>query len=284
MINDLILPALQNLNNLLTAGIAITAFSLLLYALSFNLRNPVMRAFTVVMSCIVIVFVSETMSSYAESPTHVEFWLRFQWTGLVFLPAGYLHLSDSILATTGRPSRGRRRRAVRIVYAVALLFLLTLPFSLLVGPLDGNLEPVPHLQPTWVTTVYAVFYCVVMVIAWINLWRALNRTKARASHRRMIYLLAGSLAPAVGSFPFLVFANSFATEHQLIFWLTLNVILGSIIFTAVMYGARILIFDVPFLEASDLKFVQVILVVGCLAATRIRTYLRKKRTKGHGSR
>ncbi|MBN1409235.1 MAG: ABC transporter permease [Spirochaetales bacterium] len=79
-----------------------------------------------------------------------------------------------------------------------------------------------------------------------------------------------------------VMIGEFLIKSNKIHWLTLNVILGSIIFTAVMYGARILIFDVPFLEASDLKFVQVILVVGCLAATRIRAYLRKKRTKGHG--
>jgi hypothetical protein len=42
---DILLAALRNLNDLLTAGIAITAFSLLLYALSFNLRDRVARSF-----------------------------------------------------------------------------------------------------------------------------------------------------------------------------------------------------------------------------------------------
>ncbi len=38
-----LLVGLQNINNILTAGIAITAFSLFLYALSFNLRDRVCR-------------------------------------------------------------------------------------------------------------------------------------------------------------------------------------------------------------------------------------------------
>ena len=37
---DGLLAGLQTINNILTAGIAITAFSLFLYALSFNLQVP----------------------------------------------------------------------------------------------------------------------------------------------------------------------------------------------------------------------------------------------------
>jgi putative ABC transport system permease protein len=79
-----------------------------------------------------------------------------------------------------------------------------------------------------------------------------------------------------------VMIGEFLIKSNKIFWLTLNVVLGSIIFTAVMYGARILIFDVPFLAASDLKFVQVALVVGCLAATRLRKVFKKKRSPSDG--
>jgi putative ABC transport system permease protein len=74
-----------------------------------------------------------------------------------------------------------------------------------------------------------------------------------------------------------VMIGEFLIKSNKIFWLTINVILGSLIFTAVMYGARTLIFDVPFLKASDLKFVQVALVVGCLSATRARGLFRKKK-------
>ncbi|MEA3441461.1 MAG: histidine kinase N-terminal 7TM domain-containing protein [Chloroflexota bacterium] len=242
---EFVIAALRNLNDLLTAGIAITAFSLLLYALSFNLRNRVARSFAFIMFCVVVIFVSEAMSSLTSSPDQIEIWLRLQWLGIVFLPPAYLHLSDAILATTGRPSRGRRRMAVRVIYLISLAFLLALPFSLLVGPLDQNAKPVPHLQLTWLTIVFAFYYSIVMLVAWGNLWRARNRTKASASNRRMIYLLAGSLAPAIGSFPFLLFGSGFASDHPLIFWLTVNLINILVTIFLILMAYSVAYFGVP---------------------------------------
>jgi hypothetical protein len=48
--------------------------------------------------------------------------MRLQWFGIVFLPAAYLHLSDALLVTAGRPSRGRSRIAVRGMYTLAAGF------------------------------------------------------------------------------------------------------------------------------------------------------------------
>jgi len=242
---DILLAALRNLNDLLTAGIAITAFSLLLYALSFNLRDRVARSFAFIMICVVIVFVSDTLGSYSSSVEQFEFWLRLQWIGIAFLPPAYLHLSDAILATTGRPSRGRRRIAVRVVYLISLAFLLALPFSLLVGPLDESAEPAPHLQLTWLTLVFTVYYVIVMAVTWINLWRALKRTKASASRRRMIYLIVGSLAPAIGSYPYLLFGFDFAAGHPLIFWITVNVINLFVTVFLVLMAYAVAYFGVP---------------------------------------
>jgi hypothetical protein len=142
---DLFVAGLKTLNDLLTAGIAITAFSLLLYALSFNLRDRVTRSFAIILLCVVTVFVADSLGSVSADARQLAFWLRLQWIGIIFLPAGYLHFSDAILATTGRPSRGRRRTAVRLVYVFSLLFLLTLPSSILVGTLVLTNQPAPYL-------------------------------------------------------------------------------------------------------------------------------------------
>jgi hypothetical protein len=242
---DLLLAFLKNLNDLLTAGIAITAFSLLLYALSFNLRDRVARSFAFIMLCIVIIYVSESLSSFITSFQQVEFLLRVQWIGIAFLPPAYLHLSDAILETTGRPSRGRRRNAVRLVYLISLAFLIGLPFSVLVGPLVSNNEPPPYLTLTWMSIVFTVFYVIVMSVSWINLWRAMKRTKATASRRRMIYLLVGSLAPALGSYPYLLVGFNFAAAHPLIFWVTVNTfnILVSVFLVLMAYAVAY--FGVP---------------------------------------
>ena len=220
---SVLITSLRTLNQLLTAGIAITAFSLLMYALSFNLRDRVARSFAFILACVMVVFVSDAIGSVSASPRELLFWLRIQWIGIVFLPAAYLHFSDAILATTGRPSRGRRRLAVRLSYLISAGFLLLLPLSLLVGPLVQNKAPAPHLERTPFTWIFTFFYAGSMLIAGANFFRAYQRTVTSTSRRRMAYLLVGALAPALGSFPYMLFGSGFAEQHQLIFWLAATV-------------------------------------------------------------
>jgi hypothetical protein len=193
-----------------------------LYALSFNLRDRVARSFAIILLCVVIVFVADALSSVANAPQQLDFWLRVQWLGIIFLPPAYLHFSDALLATTGRPSRGRRSLAVRLTYLLSLLFLISLPLSLLVGPLVQNVQPAPHLQRTWLTWVFTTYYVAIIVLSWINFWRAYRRTVASASRRRMTYLLAGALAPALGSYPYLLFGSGFASRNPLAFWVAVT--------------------------------------------------------------
>src|SRR4030042_988829 len=94
---NFILIGLQTLNQLLTAAIAITAFSLLLYALAFNLRDRVARSFALILVCVVIVFVGDAIGSVTNSLEELTFWLRIEWVGIVFLPPAYLHFSDAVL-------------------------------------------------------------------------------------------------------------------------------------------------------------------------------------------
>ncbi len=216
---NIILNAFQTFNELLTAGIAITAFSLLVYAFTFNLRDRVARSFAIILVCVVIVFVGDTIGSTTTTPRDMDFWLRLQWVGIVFLPAAYLHFSDALLATTGRPSHGPRRLVANLTYLISVVFLITIPFSILVGPLVQNAFPAPYLQRTWLTWIFTVFYIGGMVGSWVNFFRAYQRTVTSTSRRRMTYLLAGALAPALGSFPYLLFGYNLASAHPLIFWL-----------------------------------------------------------------
>jgi hypothetical protein len=210
---------LSFLNQLLTAGVAITAFSLLLFALSFNLRDKVARSFALVLACVVIVFVGDAFGSNAASNSTMETWLRLEWVGITFLPAVYLHLSDSLLATTGRPSRGRRALLVKLSYIASVVFLIALPLKLLVGPLVPDAAPAPHLKRTWLTLIFTVYYLVVMLLAVVNFIRAYQRTIATTSRRRMGYLILGASAPALGSYPYLLFGSGFAAQHPLFFWI-----------------------------------------------------------------
>ena len=230
-VND-ILVGIVTVNQILTAGIAITAFSLFFYSLSFNLRDRVARSFAIILLCVVIVFTSEALQSATSATDVADFLLRFEWLGIIFLPAAYLHFSDALLVTTGRPSRGRRRMAVRLMYLVSVGFLVLLAMGKLLGPLVTSGNPAPHLQRTILTEVFTIYYIGSMIWAWINFGRSFKHTITRSGRRRMIYLLAGATAPAIGSFPFLLYGSTIASRHPFIFWssaLVNNLLVGGLI-------------------------------------------------------
>lgn len=221
---DGLLVGIKTINNILTAGIAITAFSLFLYALSFNLRDRVARSFAIILLCVVVVFTTEALQNKTVPDWGIELLLRLQWVGIIFLPPAYLHLSDALLVTAGRPSRGRRRLAVRLVYVVSVAFLFLLFVGLLVGPLMPNGQPAPHLQRTLWTDFFTVYYMAIMVWAAGNFIRAFARMLTRSGQRRMLYLMAGATAPALGSYPYLLFGSGIAARSPLLFWGTAFVI------------------------------------------------------------
>jgi len=213
-----LLAGLQNINNILTAGIAITAFSLFLYALSFNLRDRVARSFAIILLCVVVVFTTEALQNKSVPDWGIELLLRLQWIGIIFLPPSYLHLSDALLVTAGRPSRGRRRLAVRLVYVLSAAFLVLLASGSLVGGLITDGKPAPHLQHSAWTQVFTLFYVAIIAWAGFNFIRAYQKMLTRSGQRRMLYLMAGATAPALGSYPYLLYGSNFAAQYQLVFW------------------------------------------------------------------
>ncbi|MGE5249895.1 MAG: hypothetical protein ACM3QS_06725 [Bacteroidota bacterium] len=230
--SESLLAGIQTLNQILTAGIAITAFSLFLYALSFNLRDRVARSFAIILLCVVVVFTTEALQDETVPDWGIDFLLRLQWFGIVFLPAAYLHLSDAVLVTAGRPSRGRRRFAVRGVYAVSAFFLLLLATGRLLGPLVPDGHPAPHLQRTVWSEVFTLFYVGAIAWAGVNFTRAYRRMLTNSGRRRMLYLMAGATAPALGSYPYLMFGSQIAARLPHLFWgtaLLINILVGGLV-------------------------------------------------------
>jgi hypothetical protein len=233
-----LLAGLQVLNSILNAGIAITAFSLLLYAMSFNLRDRVARSFAIILLCVVVVFTTEALQNKTVPNWGIELLLRAQWIGIIFLPPAYLHLSDALLVTAGRPSRGRRRFAVRIVYGISLVFLALLFLDLLVGGLVVSGKPAPHLQRTVWTEIFTLYYIGVIAWAGYNFIRAYRRMLTRSGQRRMLYLMAGATAPALGSYPYLLYGSGFAAQFPLVFWsaVLINNLLVAVLVVTMAYS------------------------------------------------
>jgi hypothetical protein len=208
-------------NQVLTAAIVVTAFSVLLYSLTFNLHHRVARSFSGVLTALSAVFLGDVMASLAGGPEGAAIWLRFQWLGIAFLPPAYLHLSDALLETTGLPSRGRRRLAVRVGYALAAaLFAVSVFTDWLVT--DAVIEAgTQHLQPGPLFPLFSLVFAGGSAIAWVNVYRAYRRCLTSDTRRRMRYLLLASTTLPLSVFPYLlVVGGQNAALHPFIFWLT----------------------------------------------------------------
>ena len=214
---------LRTISQILTAGVAITGLSLLLYSLAYNIRERVVRAFLVILFCVAIVFTTETIAGVSQQPVIVEVMLKLKWVGIVLLPATYLHFADSLLTLTGRPSRGRRLWAVRLTYIFSLILVVTIPLNIIVGPLAEATSPAPYLLRTRLTNIFVIYYVGVMVVAGSIMYRAFQRTVTKTSRRRMIYLLAGATAAALGSFPYLLFGSGLFSQIPYIFWILVSI-------------------------------------------------------------
>jgi hypothetical protein len=203
MITDLLRSAGPLINQSLSAAIATITASFFLYGLFKDIRNRVARAFSLLLFFVLITYIGDIGVTYADGQAAVTAWLRFQWFGIAFVPAAYAHLSHAILTMTGLESRGRRILATRVLYVLAVLFLVLVLFSdVIVRGLV--MEPAPHFQPGPVFWLFVAYFVGAVVVSLWFVVRARRRTLTGATRRRMSYLLVPYLAPALSVFPFLL--------------------------------------------------------------------------------
>ncbi len=209
---------LETTNQILYAGVAITAIALLMYATGFNYKDRIVQTFALILLCVVLIYTGETVANVSTRPAYIQLWLQLKWVGLVMLPAVYLHFSDALLTLNGRPSRGRRTKVVWLVYLITGIAAILIFFGITVGGLAENKAPMFYLQRNQVTFYFGIFYIIVMLMVSYNLLRAMIRTATTTGLRRMIYLMAGAAAPAITSIIFLFHGNRWFGFHPIYFW------------------------------------------------------------------
>ncbi len=242
---ELSLNALLLLNEILSIGNTITAFSLLLYALTFNLRDRVARAFALLLATVTMAYFGDVLASSTFPDGEVEIWLRLQWVGISFVPATYLHLSNALLASTGRPSRGRRLAVVRLGFLVSgvTLVLAGLTPYIVGDPLQVG--DAVFLEPGPLFPLFTIFFFGSLVLAGYNFWRAYQRCLTSVSRRRMAYLMLGAVAPLFAAFPFMtLLGGAIVGNLPHLFWSILLMINGSVTGLMVMMAYAVAYFGV----------------------------------------
>ena len=200
---DLATTVLQAVNETLTAGNAIIAVSLLLFNLTRNLNNRVAKTSAVALACVTVAYVADAFISLDPDLSAREIATRLHWIGIAFMPAALTHLSDALLATTGLPSRGRRRRAIFLLYLLGAGFLLAAAFT------DELIQFVDVSQTLSISAgslfiIYIFYFIGGNAFAFYNVQRARKRCLTAGTARRMGYLQAAILTPALGIFPYSV--------------------------------------------------------------------------------
>lgn len=217
---DALLSGLATFNRFLVVAEVISAASLLMYSLTFNLRDRVARSWNVLLAAVAIVSLCDVASGLAQSDAAAEVWVRLQWLGIALIPGATLHLSDALLATTGQPSRGRRRWAVRGTYAAGVLAAaLAWTSDFLVGRVVRNTAIVRMTAGplfAWFTAAFAVL----AVWSLVNAGRAYLRCLTPTTRRRMGYLLLALPVILLGVFPYLLLTSGDELRvNPLFFWL-----------------------------------------------------------------
>lgn len=236
---------LSVLNQFVVVAVVITAVSMLLYTLTFNLQDRVAQAMNVLLACVTLIYLGDVVASVATQNDMARVWLYCQWIGISIVPAGYLHFSDALLAKTGKPSRGRRRTVVYITYILGLCACgLTLYTGLVVQNVVVHTS-IQWLRPGAWFSLFAGIFVIATSIAAINVYRAFLRCLTGSTRRRMGYLVISSLALPVGVFPYLMsVGGSIVQTYPTFFWIisllangAVSVALVSMTYSVAFFGA-----------------------------------------------
>ena len=229
-----IVPVLRTLSEVLTAAVAMAAFSMLLFSLQFIRRKQILAWSSVpLLVCIVVIYSTEALESIAMGASAHLLWKKLHWTGLIFLPSLVFFFALPLPGMTGRPAG----RLGRCFAGAAMLGSLFFTVRLWQDKLFAGIKTISNIGTTMIHSSETVFFWIFCVVCLFLTFEMLNitflRTKTHASRRRMLYLIVSVTGILIGSFPLLLFGSGLLiSRHPIIFW-TLSVI-GNALVTAMV--------------------------------------------------
>lgn len=213
------------INVVLTSGIVIFSFALLLYLLLYSRRNNVARTFALLLGCVLITYFVD-LALFGIGNWHTaKPWLKIQWIGIAFTPAAYLNFSNALLTTTGERSK-LQAISIRVSYVLSTLLLFGVAFSDLIIRGGALTHGAPHLLSGPLFPLFTLYFSVAVGWGAANVVRARRRCLTSTSRRRMSYLAVTFAAPAAGVFPYLLLAGWPASAPGVALWAIL--VLGNI--------------------------------------------------------
>jgi hypothetical protein len=214
------------INDVLQAIIVIFGSAVVLFYSNRLRRSAVTRAFVLLISFVVLVYLSELLVSRIVEPTSAEVWLRIGWIGIAMVPAAQFHLSSELLTSTGLIPN-RRRLLVPGAYILGGIFAALAVFTDLVA---GKMVVLPQglrLSAGVLFPLFAGYFWFVSASGIYNVWRARKRCLTRTSRRRMTNTFIAFLAAPLAVFPYMMLVRNPGMEVPI--WLWVLLLLGNLL-------------------------------------------------------
>ena len=242
-----LIPSVRALSEVLTAAVAMTAFSVTLFSLQF-LRRKQKLAISLVplLLSVTVIYSADALETIAEIYHAKMMWQLIHWTGFVMLPPVSLIFAQVLLEMTGRDIS----RPSAILSGINILVSFVFIGLLWGGKLFSGIRVISNIgttmKHTGLTFWFWIFFAVNLAAICQTLWTAYTRTRTQASRRRMIYLITGLLGIIVGTFPLLLFGSGLLiSQYPVVFW-TLSVIGNAVVTVMViLLGYSTANFSVP---------------------------------------
>lgn len=219
-------------NDVLQANIVIFGAAVVLYNTGRTFRDPVVRAFSTLISFFIIVYLTELLVSRTIISVSTELWLRLEWVGISMVPAAQFSLSSALLTTTGAAPERRKPLGALIVGAGLTFTALAIWTELLVVEVI-RLPLAPHLSAGPLFSVFTAYFWLVTTASIYNVWRARQRCFTTTTRRRMSTALATFVAVPIGVFPYLAISADANVSLPILFW---PVLIGGNLIVGVMFG------------------------------------------------
>lgn len=220
------------INDIIQAVIVIFGTAVVLYNSNRLRRASVTRAFCLLVSFVVLVYLSELLVGRILVHDSAEMWLRIGWIGIALVPAAQFHLSSTLLATTGKLPH-YRRILVPAGYIAGLAFAA---LALWTDYLAADLVFLPYsarLSAGVLFPVFSVYFWFVAISSIYNVWRARHRCLTSTTRRRMTNTFIAFLAAPLAVFPYMLLVGR--PEQAVPSWLWLVIIFGNLL-VGVMFG------------------------------------------------
>jgi len=234
---------LSGFNQILSSAITILSFSLFVYIITYNQRSVVGQAFAVLLACMCFTYAGDVALFRVRSTDDAIPWLKFQWIGIAFIPAAYLHLADALLRTTNAHS-SRRLFAVIIAYVFGFLLLLLVLQSDYVVHDAFRTMGVTQFKSGPFFWVFTIYFYVTLIWGSYKVHLARSRCLTSGARRRMTYLGISFAAPALGVYPYMLIVSTPSLHPAL---LLITMFLGNIVIAVMI---TLMAYSVAFVGVS----------------------------------